>query len=46
MLFTRDPLQTQGHIQPESDRMEEDITCKWKSKESRSRNTHIREKRF
>ena len=29
MLFIREPLQTQ------SEGMEEDITCKWKSKESR-----------
>ena len=34
MLSTRDPLQTQGHIQTESEGMEKDIPCKWKSKES------------
>ena len=33
MLSTRDPLQTQGHIQTESEGMEKDIPCKWKSKE-------------
>ena len=35
----RDPPQPQGHKQTESERMEEDITCKWKSKQSRSSNT-------
>ena len=34
MLSTRDPLQTYGHIQNESEGMEKDIPCKWKSKES------------
>ena len=34
MLSTRDPLQTKGHIQTESEGMEKDIPCKWKSKES------------
>ena len=34
MLSTRDPLQTQGHIQTESEGMEKDIPCKWKSRES------------
>ena len=34
MLSTRDPLQTEGHIQTESEWMEKDIQCKWKSKES------------
>ena len=33
MLSARDPLQTSGHIQTESEGMEEDILCKWKSKE-------------
>ena len=28
----------------ESERMEEDIPCKWKSKDSWSSNTHIRQK--
>ena len=32
MLPTRDPLQTQGHIQTESEGMEKDIPCKGKSK--------------
>ena len=32
MLSTRDPLQTQGHIQTESEGMEKDIPGKWKSK--------------
>ena len=43
MLSARDPVQTQGHIQTESKGMEEDIPHKWKSKESWSSNTHIRE---
>ena len=34
MLSTRDPLQTQGHIQTESEGMEKDIPCKWKSKKA------------
>ena len=34
VLSTRDPLQIQGHIQTESEGMEKDIPCKWKSKES------------
>ena len=36
MLSTRDPLQSQGHIQTESEWMEKDIPCKWKSKESQT----------
>ena len=35
MLFKRDPLHTQGHIHTESEGMEDTITCKWKSKESK-----------
>ena len=46
MLSTRDPLQTEGHIQTESEEMEKDIPCKWKSKESWSSNSHIRQKRL
>ena len=42
MLSTRDPLQTSGHIETESEGMEKDTPCKWKSKESWSSNTHIR----
>ena len=34
MLSTRDPLQTQGHIQTESEGMEKYIPCKWKSKKA------------
>ena len=34
MLPTRDPLQTYRHIQTESKRMERDIPCEWKVKES------------
>jgi len=32
MLSTRDPLQNRGHIQNESERLEKDISCKWKPK--------------
>ena len=32
MLSTRDPLQTEGRIQTESEGMEKDIPCKWKYK--------------
>ena len=32
MLSTRDQLQTQGHKQTESEGMEKDIPCNWKSK--------------
>ena len=35
MLPTRDPLQFQRHTQTESERMEKDIPCKWKSKKAR-----------
>ena len=42
MLSTRDPLQTWGDIQTESEGMEKVIPCKWKSKESWSSYTHIR----
>ena len=34
MMSARDPRQTQGHIQTESEGMEKDIPCKLKSKES------------
>jgi len=34
MLLTGDPLQTQRHIQTESKRMEKDIPCEWKPRES------------
>ena len=33
------------HIQTESERMEEDIPCKWESKESQSGISHIRQSR-
>ena len=39
MLSKRDPLQTQGHIQTKSEGVQKDIQCKWKLKESWSRNT-------
>ena len=42
MLSTRDPLQTWGHIQTDSEGMVKDIPCKWKFKKSWSSNTHMR----
>ena len=35
MLSTRDPLQTKGHIQTESEWLGKDISCKWRPKERR-----------
>ena len=46
MLSTRDPLLTKGHIQTEREGMKKDIPCKWKSKESWSSNSHIRQNRL
>ena len=40
------PIQTQRHIQTESEGMEKDIPCKWKTKESWSSNSHIRKNRL
>ena len=34
MLSPRSPLQTQGHIQTESEGIEKDIPCKWKSRKA------------
>ena len=39
---TRDPPQTKGHIQTESEGQEKDISFKIGPKESRSSNNHIR----
>ena len=45
-LSKRDPLHTLGHGQTENEGMKKkDIPYKWKSKESRSSNTHIRKKK-
>ena len=44
VLSTRNPLQTQRHIQTESKRMEKDIPCEWKPKEIRSGNSYFRQK--
>ena len=46
MLSTRDPLQTKGHIKTESEGLVKDMPCKWKSKESWSSNSHIRQNRL
>ena len=42
MLSTRDPPQNKGHIQTESEGMENDISHKWRIKEGKSSNTNIR----
>ena len=42
MLSPRDALQRKGHKQNESEGLEKDISHKWRPKESRSSNTHIR----
>ena len=42
MLSTTDQPQTKEQIQIESEELENDISCKWRPKESRSSNTHIR----
>ena len=42
MLSTRDPPQSKGHIQTESEGLEKHISRKWRPKESISRNTPIR----
>ena len=42
MLSTRGPPQNKGHIQTESEGLEKDISHKWKPKESRSSNIHIK----
>ena len=46
MLSTRDPTQTKGHIQTETEGLEKDISCKLRPKEHRSGNTHIRQNRL
>ena len=35
MMSTGDPLQSYKHIETESERVEKDIPCKWKSKKAR-----------
>ena len=42
MLSIRDPPQNTGHKQTESEGLENDISRKWRPKESKSSNTHIR----
>ena len=41
-VLTRDSPYYLGHIQTDSEGLEKDISCKWRPKESRSSNTHIR----
>ena len=43
-LYTRDPLQIQGHTQTESEEIGKCILRKWKPKENWSSNIHIRQK--
>ena len=45
-VCTKDPLESKGHIQTESERIEENTTCKQKSKESGSSNIHNRQNRL
>ena len=42
MLSTRDLRQKKVHIHTESEGLENDISRKWRPKESKSSNTHIR----
>ena len=42
MLSARDPPQSKGHIQTESEGLEKHTSFKWRPKESRSSNTHTR----
>ena len=46
MLPTRDPIYSKRNINIESKGMEKDISNKWKLKESRVSNTHIRQNRL
>ena len=43
MFYKRDTLQIKGHIQSENEGKKKCILCKWKSKESWSSSTHIRQ---
>ena len=36
MLSARDPPQTKGHVQTESEELTKHISCKWRPKEGRS----------
>ena len=46
MLFTEDPHLIQAHIKTETEGMEKSVSCKWRSKESWSSNTHIKQNNF
>ena len=46
MLPIRDPPQNKGHIQTEGEGLEKDISCKWRTKESRNSKTPIRQNRL
>ena len=39
MLSTRDPPQNRGHMQTESEGLEEEISCKWRPIENKSSNS-------
>ena len=43
VLSTRDTPQTKGYIQTETEGLGKDISCKWRPKEKRSSNTHVRQ---
>ena len=46
MLPIRDPPQNKWHIQTEGEGLEKDISCKWRTKESRNSKTPIRQNRL
>ena len=41
MLSTRDPPETNGHIQTESEGLEKDISCKWRPKKNQKNKTGV-----
>jgi len=45
-LSTEDPHQIQAHIKTESEGIEKGVPCKWRSKESWSSKTHIKQNNF
>ena len=46
VLSTRDTPQTKGYILTETEGLEKDISCKWRTKESKSSSTHARQNRL
>ena len=41
MLSMRDPPQSKGHIQSESEGLEKDISCKWRPKKNQKNKTGV-----